>query len=241
MIALLTLGFLIGVTHAFEADHLAAVSALVSGKSKRATILRHGAFWGVGHTITLTLIGGVVLLAGVGISPQASNGLEFIVGLMLLALGAHVLYRLRRDRAHFHRHSHGDTKGQGVAEHFHLHSHSNETTAHDRASHRHQHPDRAAFRSLAVGIMHGAAGSAALVLAAAAAMTSPLARLLYILLFGIGSIIGMVAMSMVIALPLVWSARHLTRLNSSLQLVVGLVTMAVGAYTVFETVGLLIA
>lgn len=230
MFALLSLGFIIGITHAFEADHLAAISALVSGKTKRGTILRHGAIWGLGHTLTLFLIGAVVLITGVGISEQFSNGLEMIVGLMLIGLGVHVLYRLHRDRVHFHRHRHADGET-----HFHLHSHENETRAHDPSHHRHRHPDPAASRTLTVGVMHGAAGSAALVLVAAAAMDSALTGLVYILLFGLGSILGMAAMSVLIALPLAWSARAMTRLNTTLQLTIGLVTIGIGGFTVAQT------
>lgn len=230
MFALLSLGFVIGLTHALEADHLAAISALVSGKTKRGSILRHGAIWGVGHTLTLLLIGGAVLITGASISEQFSTGLELMVGLMLFGLGAHVLYRLRRDRVHFHRHHHVDGET-----HFHLHSHENEAAAHDPSRHRHRHPDPAAARTLAVGVMHGAAGSAALVLAAAATMSSPITGMTYILLFGLGSILGMAAMSVLIALPLAWSARAMTRLNTTLQLTIGLVTMAIGGFTVAQT------
>jgi cytochrome c biogenesis protein CcdA len=227
MLAILTLGFLIGITHAFEADHLAAVSSLVSGKTDRNTIMKHGALWGVGHTTTLLLVGGVVLLTGNAITEQFSMGLELIVGVMLVGLGGHVLYRLRRDRVHFHRHQHKD----GTS-HFHIHSHRDETAAHDATRHQHSHPDHAAKRTLAVGMMHGAAGSAALVLIAAAAMTTPLIGLLYILLFGAGSILGMVGMSVVIALPLTWTARAMTRVNGALQLAIGTVTIGLGIYTI---------
>lgn len=227
MLAILTLGFLIGITHAFEADHLAAVSSLVSGKTDRNTILKHGALWGLGHTITLLLVGGVVLLTGNAISEQFSVGLELIVGVMLVGLGGHVLYRLRRDRVHFHRHQHSDG-----TRHFHLHSHQNQPATHDPARHKHNHPDHSAKRTLAVGMMHGAAGSAALVLIAAAAMTTPLIGLLYILLFGAGSILGMAGMSVLIALPLTWTARAMTRLNGALQLVIGTVTIGLGFYTI---------
>lgn len=231
MLSLLLLGLLIGVAHAFEADHIAAVSSLISGQSKRARMLKLGALWGVGHTTTLFLVGGFVIVTQTAIGPDLAVGLEGLVGLMLIGLGAHVLYRLYRDRVHFHMHSHGD----GTS-HLHLHSHRNETAAHDRAQHRHAHPDRAAIRTLAVGMMHGMAGSAALVLVASASMTSPLTGLLYILAFGFGSVVGMAAMSLAIAIPLSYTARALTRINGVMQAAIGMITIVVGALTLADTV-----
>jgi len=230
MLALLSLGFLIGISHAFEADHVAAVSSLVSGRTRIPTMIRHGAIWGVGHTTTLFFVGGAVLLSGSVIGPNFENGLEFVVGLMLLGLGGHVFYRLNRDRVHFHMHTHGD--GQA---HLHLHSHSGETTAHNPSDHHHRHPDGAVVRTLMVGMMHGMAGSASLVLVAAAAVTSPAVGLLYILLFGVGTILGMAIMSLVIALPLSYTAGALSRANTGLQLLIGTVTISVGLLKLYET------
>lgn len=235
MLALLSLGFLIGIAHAFEADHVAAVSSLVSGKSRRGAMLYRGALWGIGHTVSLLLVGGTVLFTGTKINHGVATGLELIVGIMLLGLGGHVLYRLRRDRVHFHLHDHSDG-----AKHFHLHSHTGETGKHDRAHHSHNHPDRDAIRTLLVGVMHGLAGSAALVLVSAATMASPFTGFAYVLLFGVGSIIGMAAVSLALAIPLAYTARAMTRANGALQLVIGILTMAVGAMTVAENWGLLL-
>ncbi len=230
MLALLSLGFLIGISHAFEADHVAAVSSLVSGRTRIPTMIRHGAIWGMGHTITLFFVGGAVLLSGSVVGPNFENSLEFIVGLMLLGLGGHVFYRLRRDRVHFHMHVHDGGKA-----HLHLHSHATDSAPHDAAHHSHDHPDRSAWRTLAVGMMHGMAGSASLVLVAAAAMSSPLAGLAYILLFGVGSILGMAIMSLVIALPLSYTAKALSRVNTGLQLLIGSITISVGVFKLYQT------
>ncbi|MFT4716350.1 MAG: cytochrome c biogenesis protein CcdA [Paracoccaceae bacterium] len=236
MLSLLFLGFLIGITHAFEADHLAALTSLVSGKTKKTSILRHGAFWGFGHSITLLVVGGIVLATGATVSAQVSLSLELLVGLMLVFLGGHVLFRLYRERAHFHKHGHND----GTT-HFHLHSHKDQPQAHDPAHHRHRHPDHAVKRALAVGMMHGAAGSAALVLVAAAAIDTPMLGFFYIVLFGVGSIFGMAAMSLLIAAPLAWTAKVMTQANGVLQIVIGLVTIGVGAGLIWETAHALIA
>ncbi len=226
MYAFLSLGFLIGIAHAFEADHMAAVSSLASGRTSKCGMMRLGAAWGLGHTISLVLVGGAVILSGHAISDAFSHGLEALVGVMLVGLGGHLLFRLYRDKVHVHRHMHSD----GTS-HFHLHSHSGEAHPHDSQRHRHSHPDHAARRSLLVGLVHGLAGSAVLVLGVAATSSSALAGLFYILAFGIGSIFGMAAMSLAISLPLAFTARLLTRTNAALQALIGLATIAIGAST----------
>ena len=125
---------------------------------------------------------------------------------MLVGLGAHVLWRLWRDRVHFHRHGHGD----GTV-HFHAHSHAGETAPHARAAHAHEHGFR--WRTLLVGLMHGMAGSAALLVLTVSQASSPAVGLGYVALFGIGSMIGMGALSTLIAVPLAVTARWLTFAN----------------------------
>lgn len=223
MLSFLALGFTLGMAHAFEADHVAAVSALVSGGGSRRAMLRAGLAWGAGHTLSLLCAGGLAILVGRGMGATLSHGFEFLVGLMLLGLGSHVLYRLRHDRVHFHRHTHSEGRA-----HLHLHSHHGEGERHDAARHRHRHPDPAARRSLIVGIMHGLAGSAALVVAAAAGFDSAVLGLAYIALFGIGSILGMGTMTAALSLPLAFTARRLSRLNTGLQLAIGVLTIGIG-------------
>jgi hypothetical protein len=144
-------------------------------------------------------------------------------------LGAHVLWRLWRDRVHFHRHAHGD----GTV-HIHGHSHAGEALPHARAAHAHAHGFR--WRTLLVGLMHGMAGSAALLVLAVSQAASPAVGLGYVALFGIGSMIGMAVLSTVIAVPLAISARWLTRANRGLQGAVGAATIAIGVTTIAETV-----
>jgi hypothetical protein len=147
---------------------------------------------------------------------------------MLVGLGAHVLWRLWRDRIHFHKHRHCD----GTV-HIHAHSHAGETIAHARAAHAHAHDFR--WRTLLVGLMHGMAGSAALLVLAVSQAPSVAAGLLYVALFGIGSMLGMGALSTVIAIPLALSARWLTWFNNVLQAAVGILTIAIGVRTLVET------
>jgi hypothetical protein len=229
MFGILGLGFLLGMQHALEADHIAAVSSIAARRSHVSDIVKHGLTWGLGHTLTLFVFAGAAILLGRAIPDSVVQPLETAVGVMLIGLGTHVLWRLRRDRVHFHQHGHGD----GTV-HFHAHSHAGEATPHVRAAHAHDHGFR--WRTLLVGLMHGMAGSAALLVLTVTQASSPAAGLGYIALFGVGSMIGMGALSTVIAIPLVASARWLTWANRGLQAAVGLVTIAIGVMTVVETV-----
>ena len=227
MFAILGLGFLLGMQHALEADHIAAVSSIAARRTDIGDLLKHGLTWGLGHTLTLFVFAGAAILLGQAIPETWSRPLETAVGVMLVGLGVHVLWRLGRDRVHFHRHSHGD----GTV-HVHAHSHANQTVPHARASHEHIHGFR--WRTLVVGLMHGTAGSAALLVLAVSQATSPAIGLGYVALFGIGSMIGMGVLSSVIAVPLAVSARWLTSANRGLQGAVGIVTIAIGVMTIIE-------
>ena len=232
MFGILGLGFLLGMQHALEADHIAAVSSIAARRSRIGDIVRHGLTWGLGHTLTLFAFAGAALLLGYVIPEHVARPLETAVGVMLVGLGAHVLWRLWRDRVHFHRHGHDD----GTI-HIHAHSHAGETQPHASAAHAHAHIKTSGFRwrTLLVGLMHGMAGSAALLVLTVSQASSPAAGLGYVALFGIGSMIGMAVLSTVIAVPLVASARWLIWANRGLQGVVGVVTIAIGVTTIVET------
>jgi high-affinity nickel permease len=228
MFGIAGLGFLLGMQHALEADHIAAVSSIAARRAHLGEIVKHGLTWGLGHTITLFAFAGAAMLLGRAIPESLAQPIEAGVGLMLVGLGAHVLWRLWRDRVHFHAHAHGD----GTA-HIHVHSHRGETAPHAQASHDHLHGFR--WRTLLVGLIHGMAGSAALIVLAASQAPNAAAGLGYIALFGIGSMLGMGALSAVIAVPLVASARWLTWANRVLQGAVGLITVAIGINTIVAT------
>jgi ABC-type nickel/cobalt efflux system permease component RcnA len=234
MFGILGLGFLLGMQHALEADHIAAVSSIAARRTHIGDIVKHGLTWGLGHTLTLFAFAGAAILLGHAIPEQFARPLETAVGIMLVGLGTHVLWRLWRDRVHFHSHGHGD----GTV-HIHAHSHAGDTVSHARAPHSHAphtHTHGFRWRTLLVGLMHGMAGSAALLVLAVSRASSPAAGLAYIALFGIGSMVGMGALSTVIAVPLAVSARWLTWANSSLQGAVGVITTAIGIMTIYETV-----
>lgn len=228
MFGILGLGFVLGMQHAMEADHIAAVSSIAARRTNVGDIVRHGLTWGLGHTITLSLFAGAAIILGHAIPEHIAQPLEGAVGIMMVGLGAHVLWRLWRDHVHFHSHGHVD----GTF-HLHSHSHAHDTIPHARSIHSHKHGFR--WRSLFVGLMHGMAGSAALLVLAVSQVEKPIQGVFYIVLFGIGSMIGMGALSAVIALPLAVSARFLTWANHALQAVVGIVAISIGAMTIHAT------
>jgi len=231
MLTILALGFLIGIRHAFEPDHVAAVASLATRTTSLRQAARQGAAWGLGHTITLFVVCTVVMALDTAISERVAGYLEAAVGVMLVALGLDVLRRLVRDHVHFHAHRHAD----GVA-HFHAHSHKGEAAqTHDTKRHEHDHAGarQFPFRALAVGLMHGMAGSAALIVLAAQTVDSVWLGLGYVALFGVGSIVGMAIFSAVICIPMK-SAKTLTWAHNGLQLAVGIGTALLGASTVYQ-------
>jgi len=229
MFGILGLGFLLGMQHALEADHIAAVSSIAARRSDIGDIVKHGLTWGLGHTLTLFGFAGAAILLGHALPEQFAGPIETAVGIMLVGLGAHLLWRLWRDRVHFHRHGHGD----GTV-HIHSHSHAGENVPHIGATHAHAHGFR--WRTLLVGLMHGMAGSAALLVLAVSQASSAAVALAYVALFGAGSMLGMGVLSTAIAVPLAVSARWLTWANRGLQGAVGVITIAIGVMTIVATV-----
>ncbi len=223
MVGLLVLGFFIGMRHALEADHVAAVSSLATGSASPRECVKQGVFWGLGHTLTLFLFGSAVLLLDRVLPHRLASGLELAVGLMLVALGLDVLRRVWKGRVHFHLHEH-----EGGIRHFHGHSHAGES---GEWTHRHGHRGKLPLRALAVGLMHGMAGSAALILLTLESVPNVGTGLLYILLFGAGSLAGMTLLSVVIAVPLRYSEKGLTRLHGFLQGAIGVATVTIGLAT----------
>lgn len=245
LLSILLIGFLLGAKHAFESDHLAAVATLATGRQSVASTLRQGIAWGVGHTVTLLIVGGAVLAFGTAIPHRLEQALELCVGLMLVALGFDVIRRFARQRVHFHVHQHG-----GGRPHFHAHSHDRGTTDparlpdvvradrlprleldHADTPHDHEHLP---IRAFAVGTMHGLAGSAALVVLSLGSVQSVTLGLGYIVLFGFGSIAGMAVLSLSIAIPLRLSRRVAAPWYRGMAAAIGALTFGLGAWIVYS-------
>ena len=239
----LAFGFALGLRHAVEADHLAAVSAIVSERKGvlGATVL--GGLWGAGHTAALVAAALAVILFDVRVSERTALLLEACVGVMLVALGANALRKLarggRRLHLHFHRH--------GGREHAHPHVHDGTELAHEhgkaerrehasagRSAHTH-HGLRFDSRTLLVGMLHGLAGSAALMLLVVSTAESRLLGLLYVLVFGVGSAGGMMLMGALVSLPLRLTAARFRFANAMIRGAAGLFSLGLGLLMIYET------
>lgn len=230
---LLFFGCLVGMQHALEADHLAAVAALGKRRnSRRALVLRGGA-WGLGHTITLLSICSVLWLFGETISPHTAALLELVVGVMVVLLGVNVLYTMRRQRLHVHVHRHATG-----ARHVHVHAHAGETVPHAESDHEHEHAAAGLARAVLVGMVHGSAGSAGLLVLAAAA-GSVAEAVGYVAAFGAGSIIGMAALSFVASYPLRWLARGANWVSTAAFAAIGCAAIFIGSHLVGQSLGAL--
>jgi sulfite exporter TauE/SafE len=192
---ILGFGLILGVRHALDADHLAAVSTVLAERpSWRASGLV-GLSWGCGHTAVLLLVGAVVLILRVRIPDPVAAAAEGAVGLMLVALGGLLGLKLLKERWHLHQHDHDGQK------HVHLHSHAHSL------EHGHAHWWRESVRPLCIGMAHGLAGSAAVLLLVVASAQGVFEGLVFIAVFGVGSILGMLLIGLVLSLPIVWSLR----------------------------------
>ncbi len=235
MLSILGIGFLIGLRHAFEADHVAAVATLATNSRSTSQTVKLGMVWGLGHTLMLLLCTSLVFWLGTSMSEQLAKILEFFVGLMLVGLGVDVWRRLLRDRIHFHIHQHS-----AQSPHVHAHSHQGESN-HALSTHAHDHPTSFPYRALFVGCMHGIAGSAALILLTMQSVISPLTGLLYVVLFGLGSVAGMAVLSVVIALPLRHSEKTFTWLHNGLHGCIGFSSMVLGFVVIYRTSSFLLS
>jgi ABC-type nickel/cobalt efflux system permease component RcnA len=224
LIAAFGLGLLLGIQHALDPDHLIAVSTIVSEQKNFKWASLIGAFWGLGHTTTLFVVGMIVIGLRVTIPPKVGTGLEMLVAVMLVLLGANVLRKsLGAERVHLHTHSHNPET------HTHFHVHDN-----PKQGHIHSHPFKAMRRPFIVGMVHGLAGSAALMLLVLSTITSPLGGLLYIIIFGLGSVGGMLLLSGIISLPFILTAQRFSVMNRWIRLVAGFASVGFGLFLGWE-------
>ena len=217
LISALGVGFVLGLRHALDADHIAAVSTFVSRHRGLYAPCMLGTFWGLGHMAALVGAALAMTLLRLQIPPQMATGLEGLAAIVIVILAVDVLRRAVGGlRIHRHEHAHDGHS------HGHLHVHIGSTV-----SHTHLHVFGGGTRPLLVGALHGLAGSAALMLVVVAAMPSVLAALVYVVVFGLGSTVGMVIVSGVLGLPfLVGGASERARLG--LQIAVGVGSLGVG-------------
>jgi ABC-type nickel/cobalt efflux system permease component RcnA len=237
----LGLGFVLGLKHATEADHVVAVTTIVSEQRSVWRAGAVGALWGVGHTAALFAAGAGVILLDRRIPDGAARLLELAVALMIILLGSRVLYLLLRRgrRVHVHTHAH-----DGRA-HTHLHFHEGREAHEPKDAHAHDGVRHAASRvgwkPLAVGVVHGLAGSAALTLLVLAEVVqrtgSRVLGLSYLLVFGAGSVGGMFLMSALVGLPFALTGARFERMNRPVRLAAGVASVAFGCYYAWAALG----
>jgi high-affinity nickel permease len=246
LLSIVALGFFLGMRHATDPDHVIAVTTIVS----RQRSIRHaaliGALWGLGHTLTILLVGSAIILFGVVIPPRLGLTMEFSVGLMLILLGILNLSGIMRwiaetltplqSGGHSHPHGHGDFV------HTHAHGHGPEKHGHSEEATPVGWMDRTfgrlglyqIVRPLAVGIVHGLAGSAAVALLVLTTIRVPSWAVVYLLVFGIGTVAGMMLITAALALPFKFSESRFTRLNHGLGLASGIVSLVFGLFIVYQ-------
>jgi len=209
------LGSLLGMRHALEPDHLAAVSTLVTGERSSYKAAFLGACWGLGHTVSLIAVGTVLVLLRAEMPARAADAFEFFVALMLVGLGLRAIYMA----------SH-----QGAAGPVHLHHHGSRVHVHPGTpAHIHIGAWTLARRPLIVGAVHGLAGSGALTALVLTTLPSTAARLTYMAVFGLGSTLGMAALSGLLGWPLARMGNH-RLLARAVSLAVGVVSTGLGLF-----------
>ncbi len=222
--AVLVAGFVLGLRHALDADHIAAVSAIVTNRKSLWSSSIVGGLWGLGHTISLFLAGILVILLKsleIATLERYEPYLEAAVGVMLILLGLNVIRKLfSTETVHVHEHDHDGRV------HSHLHAHA----ADEQSANHHG----LTARSVAVGMVHGLAGSAGLMLLVLPTITSTTVAMLFILIFGVGSIGGMIVMSFLMGIPLHFTARRSAFLNKGLRAAAGLFSLVWGMLLIHE-------
>ena len=249
LLAVCVLGFFLGMRHATDPDHVIAVTTIVSRQRTTAGAALIGALWGVGHTLTILVVGAGIILLGWVIPPRVGLSLELSVGVMLIVLGlmnlTGVLQRItesvtppagRPGTMHAHPHAHDD--------YVHTHLHGHEPEAHPHA------PDQTplarldrrlgglgwyqAARPLVVGVVHGLAGSAAVALLVLTTIGDTLWSTLYLLVFGVGTIAGMMLITAGIAWPLSYAGARFAGLPHRLRVASGLISLVVGLALAYQ-------
>jgi hypothetical protein len=259
LIAILGFGFLLGMRHATDPDHVIAVSTIVSRERSIVKAGLIGALWGVGHTLTILIVGAAIILLGVAIPTRLGLTMEFSVGLMLILLGilnltgalawitdkfspAHP--KVEGSHAHLHEH---DAKL-----HIHWHTHAGESQHHGESMAPPRWLDRSAanatqnghsqtklglfhtLRPLLIGLVHGLAGSAAVALLVLSTIHNPKWAVLYLLIFGIGTVAGMMLITAVISLPFSFAGYKFSWLNRGLIVGSGVLSLAFGLFVCFQ-------
>lgn len=241
-LSILGIGLLLGIRHATDADHVVAVSTIVASQKKLLASTMIGALWGIGHTVTVFLVGSLIIIFHIVIPPRVGLTLEFFVAVALIVLGImsltgmlEILTKKLSNGAHAHIHlfSHHP--------HLHLHKHESPTIPEESGKTITIKPgilERLGtyqiFRPLIVGLIHGLAGSAAVALLILGSIQNPVIALIYLLIFGIGTIIGMMVITTAIGLPIIFSLKRFESINKTITIISGIISLTFGLSLAYE-------
>ena len=207
--------FILGFSHAFEPDHMAVVSNYVYKSSSFKRSAAMGVFWGSGHTLALMMAGTILMVFKIVIPEHISGYFDYLIGLLLIGFGVNIFYRLIKSRTHIHIHDHQGKK------HLHFHSHA------DHNNHEHSH------RSFLFGILHGLAGTSSLMLIMISSIDSYKLGIPFILIFGIGSIIGMLIFSLTLWLSFNFTFKSFPNVNRAASYLTAAFSLFVGVQIIF--------
>ena len=240
LVSILLLGFFLGMRHATDPDHVIAVTTIVARQRRVGAAALIGVLWGIGHTLTMVAVGGAIIVFGVVIPPRLGLTMELSVALMLILLGLLNVAGIMRwitaiaTPVHVHPHRHGD----------YAHSHG-----HTPAAHGHAEDDTAIarldrrlgglglyqmLRPLVVGVVHGLAGSAAVALLVLATIPDPWWGIAYLVVFGAGTIAGMMLITAATALPFTYTVSRFAAVNRHLVLASGVASIGFGLFLVYR-------
>jgi sulfite exporter TauE/SafE len=214
LLAILMLGFFLGMRHATDSDHVIAVTTIVSRERSPLAALSVGALWGLGHTATILVVGGAIVLFGWVIPPRVGLSMEMSVAVMLIVLGAMNLSgALKGIERAAHPHRHGEAAGDGPLPHVHV---------------------RGPLRPLAIGVVHGLAGSAAVALLVLATIKSAAMAIVYLLVFGAGTVAGMSLLTLAMSLPISALSNRFGNFEVRLARITGLVSLVFGLFLAYQ-------
>jgi high-affinity nickel-transport protein len=259
LLTLIAVGFFLGMRHATDADHVLAISTIVSRERSLRSAAAIGALWGLGHGVTVAIVGCLVILFGVVIPPRIGLAMEFAVGVMLVLLGLFTLAAVARQAREalalhlMHGSAHGAHTHADAAGHMHVHTHGDyvHSHPHGHGEGAHGHHEQSTpqawldrrfgglgfyqiVRPLVVGIVHGLAGSAAVALLVLTAIRDPLWGLAYLVVFGAGTIAGMMLITVVIAVPFTVGATRLPLVSAGVRVAAGVLSLGFGLFLMYQ-------
>jgi high-affinity nickel-transport protein len=251
LLAIVLLGFFLGMRHATDPDHVIAVSTIVARHRHGGGAAKIGALWGAGHTLTILVVGAGIILLGWVIPPRLGLALELAVGVMLIVLGLMNLSgpgpevrEASTPGGHDHQHAHVHAHAHPHGDYVHTHPHGHDPEAHPHTAE--QTPlarlDRSLgrlgiyqmVRPLVVGVVHGLAGSAAVALLVLTTIRDPLWSVLYLLVFGVGTIAGMMLITAAIAWPFARAGARFAGLHRGLRVASGVVSLVFGLVMAYK-------